>query len=108
MSRFVDKVAVVTSSTSGSVKAFYLLNHAGHWPCTLYDLSVRSIGFATVQRLAREGACVVMSSRNQGNVDKALEKLKEEGLDKRVHGMVCHVGKKEEGHVARGGFPSSS
>jgi hypothetical protein len=22
--------------------------------------------------------------------------------------MVCHVGKKEEGHVARGGFPSSS
>ncbi|XP_070574115.1 dehydrogenase/reductase SDR family member 4-like [Ptychodera flava] len=67
--KFDGKVAVVTASTDG-------------------------IGFAIAKKLARDGARVMISSRKQANVDKALEKLKSENLD--VSGMVCHVGKAED------------
>lgn len=60
------KVAVVTASTEG-------------------------IGFAIAKKLGQDGAKVVISSRKQKNVDKALEQLKNENLT--VCGMVCHVGK---------------
>jgi dehydrogenase/reductase SDR family protein 4 len=46
------------------------------------------------QRLAVDGAHVVISSRNQKNVDEALAKLKSEGLS--VSEMVCHAGGKED------------
>ena len=46
------------------------------------------------QRLAVDGAHVVISSRNQKNVNEALAKLKSEGLS--VSGMVCHAGVKED------------
>jgi dehydrogenase/reductase SDR family protein 4 len=46
------------------------------------------------QRLAVDGAHVVISSRNQKNVDEALAKLKSEGLS--ASGMVCHAGVKED------------
>ena len=45
------------------------------------------------QRLAVDGAHVVISSRNQENVDSALAKLKNQGLS--VSGMVCHAGSRE-------------
>ncbi|XP_078006755.1 dehydrogenase/reductase SDR family member 2, mitochondrial-like isoform X1 [Phascolarctos cinereus] len=64
-----DKVALITGSTQG-------------------------IGFAIAQRLARDGAHVVVSSRKQQKVDWAMAKLKEEGLS--VSGMVCHAGKAED------------
>ncbi|XP_046641202.1 dehydrogenase/reductase SDR family member 4-like [Daphnia pulicaria] len=64
-----DRVAVVTASTDG-------------------------IGFAMAQRLAVDGAHVVISSRHQKNVDEALAKLKSEGLS--ASGMVCHAGVKED------------
>ncbi|XP_038166368.1 dehydrogenase/reductase SDR family member 2, mitochondrial-like isoform X1 [Arvicola amphibius] len=64
-----DKVAVVTGSTKG-------------------------IGFAIARRLAQDGAHVVISSRKQQNVDRAVATLKEEGLS--VTGTVCHVGKAED------------
>ncbi|XP_046641205.1 dehydrogenase/reductase SDR family member 4-like [Daphnia pulicaria] len=63
------RVAVITASTDG-------------------------IGFAMAQRLAVDGAHVVISSRNQKNVDEALAKLKSEGLS--ASGMVCHAGVKED------------
>ncbi|CAC5418419.1 DHRS4 [Mytilus coruscus] len=63
------KVAIVTASTEG-------------------------IGFAIARRLGEDGAKVVVSSRKQKNVDKAVDILKKENLD--VHGIVCHVGKKED------------
>uniref|UniRef100_A0A7N4PBK1 Dehydrogenase/reductase 2 n=1 Tax=Sarcophilus harrisii TaxID=9305 RepID=A0A7N4PBK1_SARHA len=66
-----DKVAVITGSTQG-------------------------IGFAIAQRLARDGAHVVVSSRKQQNVDPAVSMLKEEGLS--VRGLVCHAGKAEDHH----------
>ena len=36
----------------------------------------------------------MVSSRKQQNVDKAVEKLREDSIN--VAGMVCHVGKEED------------
>ncbi|XP_045143594.1 dehydrogenase/reductase SDR family member 2, mitochondrial-like [Echinops telfairi] len=66
-----DQVAVITGSTKG-------------------------IGFSIAQRLAQDGAHVVISSRNQQNVDRAVAELRKEGLS--VTGTVCHVGKAEDQH----------
>ena len=52
------------------------------------------IGFAIARRLGLDGAAVMVSSRKQHNVDKAVEKLKEDSIN--VAGMVCHVGKEED------------
>ncbi|XP_029806144.1 dehydrogenase/reductase SDR family member 2, mitochondrial isoform X3 [Suricata suricatta] len=64
-----NQVAVVTGSTDG-------------------------IGFAIARRLAQDGARVVISSRKQQNVDRAVAALQGEGLS--VVGTVCHVGKAED------------
>nr|XP_051677717.1 dehydrogenase/reductase SDR family member 2, mitochondrial isoform X2 [Oryctolagus cuniculus] len=64
-----DRVAVVTGSTAG-------------------------IGLAIARRLAQDGAHVVISSRKQQNVDRAVAALQGEGLS--VTGTVCHVGKAED------------
>ncbi|PSN42573.1 Dehydrogenase/reductase SDR family member 4 [Blattella germanica] len=60
------KVAVVTASTDG-------------------------IGYAIAERLAADGANVVVSSRKENNVTNAVEKLKAQGFS--VSGVVCHVAK---------------
>ncbi|CAI9099491.1 OLC1v1036318C1 [Oldenlandia corymbosa var. corymbosa] len=62
--RFEGKVAIVTASTQG-------------------------IGFSVAERLGLEGASVVISSRNQVNVEEAIGKLKAKGIE--VFGVVCHV-----------------
>ncbi|GJQ66761.1 hypothetical protein Trydic_g10058 [Trypoxylus dichotomus] len=67
--RLNGKVAVVTASTHG-------------------------IGYGIAERLAKEGAKVVISSRKQKNVNEALAKLKLQNLD--VRGLVCHVAKSED------------
>lgn len=53
-----------------------------------------SIGYGIAERLAKEGAKVVISSRKQNNVDKAISTLKSQQLT--VHGLVCHVGNPED------------
>jgi dehydrogenase/reductase SDR family protein 4 len=63
------KVAIVTASTDG-------------------------IGLAVARRLGQDGAHVVISSRKQKNVDKAINDLKKEGLS--VSGLVCHVANPED------------
>ncbi|CAF0716902.1 unnamed protein product [Brachionus calyciflorus] len=63
--RFLNKIALITGSTEG-------------------------IGFSIAQRLGREGAKVVICSRKQEKVTKAVEQLKVENLD--CLGVVCHVG----------------
>ncbi|ELT95091.1 hypothetical protein CAPTEDRAFT_202978 [Capitella teleta] len=68
--RFINKVAMVTSSSKG-------------------------IGLATARRLARKGAKVILSSRNEANVNRAVSQLKNEGLGS-VYGMVCHVGNPDQ------------
>lgn len=52
------------------------------------------IGFSIAQRLAKEGAKVVISSRKQDKVDKALEQLRSDNLE--CHGLVCHVAKQSD------------
>jgi len=69
-SRSLDgRVAIVTASTDG-------------------------IGFSIAERLAQDGAKVVISSRKQKNVDSAVKQLEQKGL--LVTGMVCHVAKEED------------
>lgn len=63
-SRLQGKVAVVTASTDG-------------------------IGYAIAERLGQEGAKVVVSSRKEQNVAKAVDRLSKAGLD--VVGIKCHV-----------------
>ncbi|CAH1779641.1 unnamed protein product [Owenia fusiformis] len=67
--RLSGKVAVVTASTEG-------------------------IGYAIARRLGQDGAKVMISSRKQKNVDRALAELRSENLE--VSGMVCHAGKSED------------
>ncbi|XP_030749999.1 dehydrogenase/reductase SDR family member 4 [Sitophilus oryzae] len=69
VNRLIGRIAIVTASTDG-------------------------IGFAIAQRLAREGAKVIISSRKAKNVEEATQKLTKEGLN--VTGLVCHVGKSED------------
>lgn len=67
--RLLNKVAIITGSTEG-------------------------IGFSIAQRLAKEGAKVVISSRKQAKVDQALENLRKDNLE--CHGLVCHVAKSKD------------
>ncbi|KAL5293309.1 DHRS4 family protein [Megaselia abdita] len=69
MGKLDGKVAVVTASTDG-------------------------IGFAIAKRLLEDGAKVVISSRKEANVQKALNELKKHNLN--AHGIKCHVGNKED------------
>lgn len=55
LKKLEGKVCVVTASTDG-------------------------IGFAIAKRLGLEGAKVVISSRKQANVDKAVQALKDQGI----------------------------
>ncbi|XP_055707582.1 dehydrogenase/reductase SDR family member 4-like [Phlebotomus papatasi] len=67
--RLSGKVAVVTASSDG-------------------------IGYAIAERLAQEGAKVVVSSRKAPNVERAVAQLKAKNLQ--VHGIKCHVGSAED------------
>lgn len=60
----------------------------------LYLWNFYRIGFSIAKRLAQEGAKVMISSRRESNVKKAVEELQCEGLE--VAGTVCHVGKEED------------
>ena len=51
--------------------------------------SSKGIGFAIAKKFALEGAKVVISSRNESNVQKAVKDLKSKSLD--VQGIQCHV-----------------
>ncbi|KAF5886420.1 dehydrogenase/reductase SDR family member 4-like, partial [Clarias magur] len=68
-SSLTGKVAIVTASTDG-------------------------IGLAAAQALGRSGARVVVSSRRQSNVDKAVSLLRSENIQ--VTGTTCNVGNKED------------
>uniref|UniRef100_A0AAY5EKC6 Dehydrogenase/reductase (SDR family) member 4 n=1 Tax=Electrophorus electricus TaxID=8005 RepID=A0AAY5EKC6_ELEEL len=63
------KVAIVTASTDG-------------------------IGLAAAQALGKRGAHVVVSSRRQANVDKAVSLLRNENIE--VIGTTCNVGNRED------------
>ena len=69
MGKLTNKVALVTASTEG-------------------------IGFAIARRLGKDGAHVVICSRKEANVSKAIETLKNENIS--VSGVTCHVGKSSD------------
>ena len=46
---------------------------------------------AIAKKLHKDGAKVVISSRKNANVQKALS-----GFEDNVHGVACHVGKRED------------
>ncbi|MEE6504584.1 hypothetical protein FKM82_005254 [Ascaphus truei] len=56
--------------------------------------STYGIGLSIARRLAQDGATVLLNSRKQENVDRAVRELTEEGLN--VSGTKCHVGKAED------------
>ncbi|XP_048654403.1 dehydrogenase/reductase SDR family member 2, mitochondrial-like [Marmota marmota marmota] len=62
--------------------------------CHILSIFAYRIGFSIARRLAQDGAHVIISSRKQQNVDKAVDTLQREGLS--VVGTVCHVGKAED------------
>ena len=66
--RLEGKLAVVTAATKG-------------------------IGFAIAERLAAEGAAVVLSSRKQAQVEEAVAAIRQSCSGARVAGIVCHVAK---------------
>uniref|UniRef100_A0A1A8L9D8 Dehydrogenase/reductase (SDR family) member 4 n=1 Tax=Nothobranchius pienaari TaxID=704102 RepID=A0A1A8L9D8_9TELE len=68
-SSLTGKVAIVTASTDG-------------------------IGLATAQALGKRGAHVVVSSRRQANVDKAVALLQSQSI--KVTGTTCNVGSGED------------
>lgn len=55
--------------------------------------STDGIGLAIAERLATDGASVMISSRKQQNVDKTVSALRAKGLT--VSGVVCHVADKD-------------
>uniref|UniRef100_A0AC34GDI6 Uncharacterized protein n=1 Tax=Panagrolaimus sp. ES5 TaxID=591445 RepID=A0AC34GDI6_9BILA len=55
------------------------------------------IGLAIAERLAHEGAKVIISSRKQKNVDEAIDYIVSTGVCRnRLAGMPCHVGEEEQ------------
>ncbi|VDL87704.1 unnamed protein product [Nippostrongylus brasiliensis] len=56
--------------------------------------ATKGIGLAIAERLGAEGAAVVICSRNQKNVDEAVQYLKSKGIAK-VDGMAVHVANTE-------------
>lgn len=67
--RLEGKVAVVTAATAG-------------------------IGLGVAERMASEGAKVMICSRRQQNVDETVAALRAKGLQ--VSGVVCHVGNAQQ------------
>merc|ERR1712183_657137 len=56
--------------------------------------STKGIGFAIAKKLASDGAKVVISSRKEANVKKAVSQLKDLSLD--VVGLQCHGSKESD------------
>ena len=59
--------------------------------------SSQGIGKAIAQRLVKDGANVMISSRKEKNVIEALEEVRQSAKNSsQVEGIVCHVGKAED------------
>ncbi|XP_072397722.1 dehydrogenase/reductase SDR family member 4-like isoform X2 [Diabrotica undecimpunctata] len=56
--------------------------------------STNGIGLAIAERLAQEGAKVIISSRKEEHVKHTVKKLKDKGL--LVTGVTCHIGDSEQ------------
>jgi len=68
------------------------IRHSHSGKIALIIGSTEGIGFGVAQRLGREGAKVVINSRRQEKVDKAVELLKSENID--AIGVAGHAAKR--------------
>ena len=94
--RLEGKVAIVTGSTSGYACILYLCLRAVASCAVSSYVVFRRIGFSIARRLAQDGAKVMVSSRKQANVDRAVQSLRSEPGNLIVEGVVCYVGSYEE------------
>ena len=89
--RLKGKVALVTGATQGYVKCFEMFE------IVLFNFLYFRIGLAIVERLAHEGAKVVLSSRKQKNVDEAIDYVVSTGVCRQnLAGIPCHVGEVDQ------------
>ena len=62
----------------------------------LITASSTGIGLGIANRLAYFGARVIISSRNQKNVDEAVDQINQKGYAHKAEGMVMHVANKDD------------
>ena len=82
-------------NSNGSQRLFSTAHLQGK--VAIVTASTQGIGKAIAQRLAKDGAKVMISSRKEKNVVDALSDIRESAQDaSHVEGVVCHVGKEED------------
>src|SRR3989442_6423186 len=67
--------------------------------------STAGIGFAIAQRLAKEGAAVIVNGRTEKRVEQALSALKKAGVTGKLEGLAADLGKAEGTRTAIARFP---
>lgn len=107
VSRGITKFGAIKDTIDVNHKPFHLIKfqHRNQSHCSsnqklenrvaIITGSTEGIGFAIAKRLAEDGAKVVISSRKENKVDKALDELKSL-FPNQVAGTVCHVGNEED------------
>uniref|UniRef100_A0A0K0FE92 Dehydrogenase/reductase SDR family member 4 (projected from Caenorhabditis elegans ortholog dhrs-4) n=1 Tax=Strongyloides venezuelensis TaxID=75913 RepID=A0A0K0FE92_STRVS len=75
---------------SSSVKCYRLENKVA-----IITAATKGIGLAIAERLGLEGCSIVISSRNEKNVQDSVKYLRGKGI-KNVEGITCHVAKDED------------
>ena len=67
--------------------------------------STAGIGFAIAQRLAKEGAAVIVNGRTEKRVEQALSALKKAGVTGKLEGLAADLGTAEGTRTAIARFP---
>ncbi|XP_063043106.1 dehydrogenase/reductase SDR family member 4 [Engraulis encrasicolus] len=92
MFRSVTKCLLLTSPVSAYRRTMSQSSLAGK--TAIITASTDGIGLAAAEALGQRGAHVVVSSRRQDNVDKAVSLLRSKNIQ--VTGTICNIGKSED------------